>query len=101
MEPGHTTVALEALDQRCLLAHDVGAGAPGQHDVDGEVGAEDVAADVAGGVGLVEGGGDALLGEGHLPTHVQEALLQADRIIGDEGTLDELVRVAPISRRSL
>jgi hypothetical protein len=37
-----------------LLAHDVGAGAPVQDDVDGEVGAEDVLADVAGGVGVVE-----------------------------------------------
>ena len=54
LEPGHAPVALEALDERRLLADDVGAGAPVQDDVDGEVGAEDVLADVAGGVGLVE-----------------------------------------------
>ena len=93
LEARHAAVALEALDERGLLAHDVGAGAPVEHDVDGEVGAEDVLADVAGGVGVVERLGDALLGQGHLAAHVEERLGGADRVAGDEHALDELVRV--------
>ena len=93
LEARHAAVALEALDERGLLAHDVGAGAPVEDDVDGEVGAEDVLADVAGGVGVVERLGDALLGQGHLAAHVEERLLGADGVAGDEHALDELVRV--------
>ena len=91
--PRHAAVALEALDQRRLLADDVRAGAPVQHDVDAEVGAEDVLADVAGRVRLVERRGDALLGERHLAADVQEALRQARRVAGDEAALDQLVRI--------
>ena len=58
---GIAAVALEALDERGLLADHVGTCAPVQHDVDAEVGAEDVLADVAGGIGLVQRGGDTLV----------------------------------------
>ena len=54
LQPRHAAVALEALDQRRLFADDVRAGTPVQDDVDTEVGAEDVLADVAGRVRLVE-----------------------------------------------
>ena len=93
LQARHATVALEALDERRLLADDVRAGAPRHDDVDGEVGAEDVPADVAGGVGLVERGRHPLLGVGHLAADVQEALRQADRVAGDEAALDQLVGI--------
>src|SRR5690606_31590962 len=55
---------------------------------------EDVPAHVAGLVGVVEGLGDALLGEGHLAAHVEEGLGGADRVAGDQHALDQLVGVA-------
>ncbi len=94
LEPRHAAVAFEALDERGLLADDVGTGAPVEDDVDGEVGAEDVRADVAGGVRLVQRGGDALLGEGHLAADVQEALAEPGRVAGDEAPLDQLMGIA-------
>ena len=93
LEAGHAAVALEALDQRRLLADHVRAGAPLHDDVDREVGAEDVLADVAGGVRLVERGGDALLGHRHLAADVEEALREAGGVAGDQAALDQLVRV--------
>ena len=101
LEPRHAPVALEALDQRGLLADDVGPGAPVQDDVDGEVGPEDVLADVAGGVRVVERLRRALLGERQLAADVEERLLAPDRVAGDQDALDQLVRVALESRRSL
>ena len=94
LQAGHSTVALEALDEGRLLADDVGTGSPVEDDVHGEVGTQDLAPHVAGGIGLVQGGGDPLLGECHLAAHVQEALRQAEGVAGDQATLDELVGVA-------
>ncbi len=51
-------------------------------------------ADVAGRVGLVEGGGDALLGQGHLAPDVEEGLAAADRVAGEQDALDQLVGIA-------
>ena len=93
LEPRHAPVALQALDERGLLAHHVGAGAPVQHDVHREVGAADVAAHPAGLVGLVEGLRHTFLRDSHLAADVQEALRQPDRVASDEAPLDELVRV--------
>ena len=93
LEPGHAPLALEALDERRLLAHDVGAGTPRQRDVDAEVGAEDVLADQAVGVGVVQGLGDALLGQRHLAPHVEEGLRGVDGVAGEDDALDELVRI--------
>jgi hypothetical protein len=67
---------------------------PVQHDVDGEVAAEDVPAHVPGGIGLVEGSGDAGLRQGHLAPDVQEALGQTGRVAREEAALDQLVRIA-------
>jgi hypothetical protein len=94
LQARHAALALEALDERCLLPDDVGARTPRQRDVHGEVGAEDVAAHEVVGVGVVERLGDALLRERHLPAHVQERLRRADRVGGDHDALDQLVRVA-------
>ena len=94
LQAGHAAVALEALDERRLLAHDVGAGAGVQHDVGAEVAAADLRAHVPRCVGLVERRGEALGRQRHLAAHVQEALRETQRVAGDEASLDELVRVA-------
>ena len=65
-----------------------------EDDVYGEVGVQDLPTHIAGGIGLVQGCGDPLLGQGHLTPHVQEALREAQRVAGDEAALDELVGVA-------
>ena len=64
-----------------------------QHDVDREVGAEDVGADVTGRVGLVQRHRHAFLSDSHLATDVQEALRQPGRVAGDEAALDDLVGI--------
>jgi hypothetical protein len=51
---GMPAIALERLDERRLLSDDVGPGAPREGDVDAEVRAHDVLADVALGVRIVE-----------------------------------------------
>ena len=94
LQSGHPAVALEGLDQRGLLTDDVGTGAPGEHDVDREVAAEDVAPDEVGLVGLVERRRYALLRMCHLSTHVQEHLCGADRVRRQQAALDELVWIA-------
>src|SRR5690606_5463849 len=66
---------------------------PVQDHVDRVVRPEDVLADVAGLVGLVQRLRDPLLGEGHLAPDVEEGLGGADRVRRDEHALDELVRV--------
>jgi hypothetical protein len=65
-----------------------------QHDVDGEVRAEDVFADVTGGVCVVEGRGNALLRNGHLAADVQEALRQTGGVARNQTAFDQLVRIA-------
>ena len=94
LQTRHAAVALEALDKCRLFAHDVGAGAPVQHDVAREVGAEDVLADVTLGVRLVQRISDALLSNGHLTTNVEEALREPDGVARNEAALDELMRIA-------
>ena len=55
LEPGLAAAALERVEQRRLLAADVGAGAGVDDDVEVEARAEDVAAEVAGRVRLGDG----------------------------------------------
>ena len=93
LQARHATVAFEAFDQRCLLANHVRAGTPVQDDVDAEVAAEDVLADVARRICLVEGSGNPLLRERHLTADVQEALRQTGGVAGDQASLDELMRI--------
>ena len=94
LDAGHPPVALQALDKRRLLAHDVGAGPPVEGDVHREGTAQHAAAHVARGIRLVQRGGNSLLGQGHLASHVQEALGQPERVASDETPLDQLVGVA-------
>jgi hypothetical protein len=51
---GLTATTLQRVEQRRLLAADVGAGPGVHHDVQVEAGAEDVLAEVALGVGLLD-----------------------------------------------
>ena len=93
LEPGLAAEALQRVDERRLLAADVGPGAAVDDDVAAEVGAEDAAADVAGGAGLL----DAALQEQALvvvlATDVDEGDRCLDRVGRDQRSFDELVRV--------
>ena len=85
--------ALERVEQAGLLAADVGAGAAVQDERAVEARAEDVAAEVAGLVGLgdrrVEHVGLLLV----LAADVDERLRRVDRVGGDDDALDQLMRV--------
>ena len=94
LQPGHATVAFQAFDQRRLFADNVRSGAPVQHDVDTEVGAKNVFADVSGRVRIVQGNCNALLGNRHFAAYVQKALRESRGIAGNQTTFDQLVRVA-------
>ena len=48
-----------------------------EDDVDAELGAEDVLADVVVGIGIVECVSDTFVGERHLSTDVEEALRES------------------------
>src|SRR5262245_14030016 len=107
LEPGLAALALQALQHAGLLAADVGPGAPVDGDVEVEAGAEDVAAEVAGGPRLgdrrVEDPGLVLVlaadvdvpprrayavaGEGH-------ALQQLERVVLDDLAVLERTRLA-------
>ncbi len=94
LDPGEAPLALEGLEQRRLLAADVGTG-PGVDDhVDGEPRAEDVPAHGPVGVGIVECGLDPFEPQGELAPDEDEHLGDLQRVGGDDHTLDELVGVA-------
>ena len=85
--------ALESLEQRGLLATDVGAGA-GVHDhVEVVAGPVDVLAEVAGGVRLLDRGLHAADDVQHLSADVDEGEVRADRERADDHALHEDVRV--------
>ena len=94
LQARHAAVAFEAFNKRGFFAHHVCASTPVQHDVDGEVGTQNVFANEACRVRLVECGSNALLCKRHLAANVQEALRQTGRVTRDEATLNQLVRVA-------
>ena len=77
LDPREAALSLEALEQRRLLAADVGAGAGMDHEVEGVTGAEDVGAERAVRVGLVARLLQALEAEGELASAVDEGLLGA------------------------
>src|SRR5437588_1881408 len=93
LEPRLAAPALEGVDERGLLAADVGAGAAVDDDVATEVGAEDALADIALGARLL----DAALEQQPLvvilPADVEEGVLHLERIGGDEDPLDQLMGV--------
>ena len=87
-------LALDRLEERRLLAADVGAGAAPELDVEGEARAQDVVAEEAGLAGTVDGVGHARLGLGVLAADVEVALRGAGREGGDRHRLDGRERVA-------
>ena len=94
LESRLAALALEALDERRLLADHIGTRTPVQHDVDTEVRAEDVPSDVAGGVRIVERQRHSLVRQGHLATNVEETLRQPCGVARDQAALDELVWIS-------
>ncbi len=86
-------LALERVEQRRLLAADVGAGAAVDDDADVDAGAEDVVAEVAGGVGLGDGGVEAVGDLGVLAADVDERTGRPGRHRADRDALDQAVRV--------
>ncbi len=93
LEPRLAAAALQRVEQRRLLAADVGAGAGVHDDVQVEPGAEDVAAQVALRVRLLDGVADPAQRVQRLAADVDRAELRADRVAGDDAALDQRVRV--------
>ncbi len=101
LEPGLAAVALQRVQQRRLLAADVGAGAGVHHDVQAEPGALDVAAQVARLVGLGHGVVQPPDHVQDLAADVDEGLLGPDRVGGDDDALDQRLRVGQQRRHVL
>ena len=88
-------LALDRLEERRLLAADVGAGAAPELDVEGEAGAEDVGAEEAGARARASiAWAIAGLGLGVLAADVEVALGRAGREGGDRHRLDDRERIA-------
>ena len=92
-QPRLAATALEALEQRGLLAADVGAGAGVHDDVEVVAGAVDVLAEVAGGVRLLDRGLDPADHVQHLAADVDEGVVGPDREGADDHALHQHVRV--------
>ena len=86
-------LALERVEQRGLLAADVGAGAAVHDEVDRVVGAEDVLAEVAGRARLGHRRVEHVGLVGVLAADEDERLVGADRVGADDDPLDEQMRV--------
>ena len=79
-------LALERVEQRGLLAADVGAGAAVHDEVERVVGAEDALADVAGGARLGHRGVEHVGLVGVLAADEDERLVGADRVGADDAS---------------
>ena len=87
-------LALERLEQRRLLAADVGAGAAVDVDLEVEVLlAEQLRPDHAGGAGLVDGRLEDARLPGELAADVDVGEVDVERVAGERDPLDEQVRV--------
>src|SRR4029077_4767106 len=93
LDAREAALALEALEQGCFLATDVGAGTWVDHEVDRPSGVEDVSADGAVLVRLVDGLRHPLEPEGELAAYEDERLSGTDRVGTDQRPLDDLVGV--------
>src|SRR3954452_14864600 len=93
LEPRLTAPALERVEQRGLLAADVGAGATVHDDVAGEAAVQDVLAEVAPGARLVHRADHAADRVHRLAADVDERPFGAHREAGDDDALDHRVRV--------
>ena len=86
-------LALERLDQRGLLAADIGAGTGVHDDVERELRAEDLRSECAVGVGVVERLLDPLESERELTAHEDEGLVDLQGVGRDDDAFDQLVRI--------
>ena len=94
LEPRLALLALEALEQRHLLAADIGAGAV--MDVEVEIVAVDVVlAEQLRVIGLVDRGLQALALADELAAHIDVAGAAIHRAAGDQAALDEQMRIVP------
>ena len=94
LQPRLALLAFEALQQRHLLAADVGAGAV--MDVEVEVVAVDVVlADELGLIGLVDRGLQVLALADEFAAHVDVARAAIHRAAGDQAALDQEMRIVP------
>ena len=91
-QPGLAPPAFQGVEQRGLLAADVGARAGVDHQLQVEAGAVDVAAHVTGRVGLGHRVLQTAQHRHHLAAHVDERVAGPDRVGGDDDALDEDVR---------
>ena len=92
LQARHALLAFEALDERRLLAADVGAGAVVDDNV--EVPAVVVVlADELGGVGFIDGGLQALALADELAAHIDEAGVRPHGERGEQRPLDQQVRI--------
>ena len=81
----------ERVEERGLLAADVGAGAGVDDQLDVDAGPEDVGAEVAGLVGLTSRGTQPAYDVQHLTAYVDEGGLGPDRVRRDDDALDQRV----------
>ena len=93
LETRLAAAALERVEQRRLLAADVGARTRVDHDVEVEARAEDVLAEEPGGVGLAYGARDPTDDVRNLAADVDEGVVRADGVGRVDAALDEGVRV--------
>mmetsp|Transcript_3204 Transcript_3204/g.6113 ORF Transcript_3204/g.6113 Transcript_3204/m.6113 type:complete len:562 (+) Transcript_3204:1383-3068(+) len=93
LQAGLAGLALQALDQPGLLAADVCPGAPADHDVELVAGAAGVVAQHPGGVRLLDRRLHGLELVVELAAAVDVGRARAHREPGDEGALDQLVRL--------
>ena len=100
-QPRLPAVPLEAVQQRRLLAADVGTRAAVDDDVEVEAAAVDVAAQVPRRVGLAHGGLEPAAGLHELPPQVHEGVVRADGERRDDHAFDQRVRVGHHQRRVL
>ena len=91
-QPRLAAPALQRVEQRGLLAADVGARAGVYHQLQVVAGTVDVAAQEAGGVRLGHRVLQPAQHRQHLTAHVDERVAGPDRIGGDDDALDEHVR---------
>ena len=97
-QPGLAAAALERVEQSRLLAADVGARAGVDGDVEVVPGVEDVLADEAGGVRLLDGLLHAADDVQDLAAHVDERVPGLDRERTDDDAFDQQVRVGQHER---
>ncbi len=94
LQPRLALLALEAFEQRGLLAADIGAGAVG--DVEIERPAVDVVlADQLGLIGLIDRGLQMLALADELAAHIDVAGMRAHREAREQAALDQKMRIVP------